>query len=34
LREAWSWSLLGAGLLMAIGVWLHLTEHRPEEAIG
>lgn len=34
LREAWSWSLLGAGLLMALGVWLHLTEQRPEEAIG
>ena len=32
LREAWSWSLLGAGLLMAFGVWLHLTEERPEEA--
>ena len=34
LREAWSWTLLGAGLLMALGVWLHLTEDRPEEAVG
>jgi drug/metabolite transporter (DMT)-like permease len=34
LRDTWSWSLLGAGLLMALGVWLHLTEQRPEEAIG
>jgi drug/metabolite transporter (DMT)-like permease len=34
LREAWSWPLVGAGLLMALGVWLHLTEQRPEEAIG
>ena len=34
LREAWSWSLLGAGLLMAVGVWLHLTEQRPEEVVG
>ena len=34
LREAWSWSLVGAGLLMALGVWLHLTEQRPEGAIG
>lgn len=31
LREAWSWPLVGAGLLMALGVWLHLTEQRPEE---
>lgn len=31
LREAWSWPLLAAGLLMALGVWLHLTERRPEE---
>lgn len=34
LREAWSWPLVGAGLLMALGVWLHLTEQRPEKAIG
>jgi drug/metabolite transporter (DMT)-like permease len=34
LREAWSWPLVGAGLLMAFGVWLHLTEQRSEEAIG
>jgi drug/metabolite transporter (DMT)-like permease len=34
LREAWSWPLVGAGLLMALGVWLHLTEQRPEEAIS
>lgn len=34
LRDTWSWSLLGAGLLMALGVWLHLTEQRPEEVVG
>lgn len=30
LREPWSWSLAGAGLLMGIGVWLHFTEEAPE----
>ncbi len=27
LSEPVTWQLVGAGLLMAIGVWLHLTEH-------
>lgn len=31
LREAWGWLLLAAGLLMAFGVWLHLTERTPAE---
>ena len=34
LHESWRLALLGAGVLMAIGVWFHLTEEAPavEEA--
>ena len=33
LREPLTVQLLGAGLLMAIGVWLHLTEHHEHEHV-
>ena len=33
LREPLTFQLLAAGLLMAIGVWLHLTEHHEHEHV-
>jgi hypothetical protein len=33
LREPLTMQLLAAGLLMAIGVWLHLTEHHEHEHV-
>jgi hypothetical protein len=34
LREPLTVQLIVAGLLMAIGVWLHLTEHHEHVAPG
>lgn len=34
LGEPWSGILIGAGLLMAFGVWLHLTEQSPTVDVG
>jgi len=31
LGESFSWQLLAAGILMAVGVWLHLSEHHEHE---
>ena len=32
-QDSWTWQLGGAGLLMASGVWLHLSEHHEHEHI-